>query len=178
MKKITLLACILLANVMFANAWDNPKQTSPMEGDTIPHLFYIERSLNKNLVCYDVNYDKSGKIDEKNPIHVYWINRVDRVGEREELNFIQRKMAYGYNSKPNGDGTFKISLVPMSKRELSLKKNKGGEYYCEMTINGKSSQLKRLYVKTKPSNSNSVEYIIIYGVELATGKDVEEKVDN
>ena len=73
-------------------------QASSPEDDTYPtpeRLFYIARSLNRNLVCYDANL-KEGKLDLNTPVEVYWLNRTDRPGHTNGLNFIQRKLAYGY----------------------------------------------------------------------------------
>ena len=65
------------------------------DGDTYTtkeRLFYITRSLNKNLVCYDYRLT-DGRLDKKDPIHVYWVNREEKVGQKEDINFFQRKMA-------------------------------------------------------------------------------------
>ena len=31
--------------------------------------------------------DDSGKLDKKESIHVYWVNREEKVGQKEDINF-------------------------------------------------------------------------------------------
>ena len=47
---------------------------------TPQRLFHISRSINRNLVCYDVNL-VGGKLDKEKPLSVYWVNREERMGE-------------------------------------------------------------------------------------------------
>ena len=52
-----------------------------------------------------------GKIDAKNPIHVYWHNNTDNPGHENELSFFQRKMAYGYNVINKGNNEVEVKLT-------------------------------------------------------------------
>lgn len=54
----------------------------PEEGTypTVGRLFHIARSVNKNLVCYDVNL-RDGKLDTHDPLNVYWVNREKHPGK-------------------------------------------------------------------------------------------------
>ena len=76
---------------------------------TPERLFYIARSLNKNLVCYDANI-VNGKLKNKDPLNVYWVNREENPGKTNELSYIQRKMAYGYKLISQGDDTCEVTL--------------------------------------------------------------------
>ena len=49
----------------------------------------------------------------KNPIHVYWHNRTDNPGHENELSYIQRKMAYGYNILSKGKNEVEVKLLPV-----------------------------------------------------------------
>ena len=59
-------------------------------------LFFVSRNLNKNIIVYDVQL-KNGGLDMEKPLHVYWYNLEHNPVTTNELNFIQRKMAYGYS---------------------------------------------------------------------------------
>src|SRR5471030_1688469 len=73
----------------------------PTPPESINRLFFVQRSSNINTIIYELN-DKGGKLDPENPIHVYWLRYAEK-GQAEELNYIQRKFAYGLTTKPTGN---------------------------------------------------------------------------
>ena len=135
-------------------------------------LFHIARSLNKNIVCYDVN-TVNGKLDTKNPIHVYWHNNEDKPGVEEELNALQRRLAYGYKVRSTGNNEANVSLTAYSKRQLRICQQ-GKTWIAVIKINGQDCRLKELYVKTK--GPMSVEYVELRGTPLAGGKQITERI--
>ena len=135
-------------------------------------LFHIARSLNKNIVCYDVN-TVNGKLDTKNPIHVYWHNNEDKPGVEEELNALQRRLAYGYKVRSTGNNEANVSLTAYSKRQLRICQQ-GKTWIAVIKINGQDCRLKELYVKTK--GPMSVEYVELRGTPLAGGKQISERI--
>jgi len=141
---------------------------------TETRLFHIERSKNKNLVCYDINL-KDGKLNLKDPLEVYWINREDEPGKRKGLTFVQEKFAYGYKVSEKGEDTCNITLKAYPGRTLTLQNLNGG-YVCTLLIDGQTAVLKKLYVKAKENDSLSVEYVELFGESVADGKPVSEKV--
>lgn len=135
-------------------------------------LFHIARSVNKNLVCYDVN-TVNGKLDTKNPIHVYWLNREERPGMKDELNALQRRLAYGYKVRSTGNNEANVSLTAYNKRQLRIcQQNK--KWVAVIKINGKDCRLDELYVKAK--GAMSVEYVELRGTPLAGGKQITERI--
>lgn len=153
-------------------------QASSPEDDTYPtpeRLFYIARSLNRNLVCYDANL-KEGKLDLEAPVEVYWLNRTDRPGHTNGLNFIQRKLAYGYKVVQREDDACQIVLSAY-ERNISIRKDQG-RYQAFVDIQGAPARLVSLYVKTKPNNSMSVEYVELQGYAVSTGKWITERIEN
>ena len=137
-------------------------------------LFHIERSKNKNIVCYDMNMDKTGKPDDKKPLSVYWINREEHPGQHGELSYIQEKLAYGYTVAGKQNGVIIIELNAVKNRKITLERNKQ-KYICRMEINRKPAELTMIYVKTKSPNSLQVEYVDIHGLDLSTGTSVTER---
>lgn len=139
-------------------------------------LFHISRSVNRNLVCYDVN-QKSNVLDMKNPIHVYWHNRTDNPGHENELSYIQRKMAYGYNILSKGNNEVEVKLTAYKKRAMTVCRHKG-KWISKIIINGKPSQLTEIQVKTKEGNSLNVLYVTLVGKALADGTPQTERIYN
>jgi hypothetical protein len=167
--KIVLLLYLLI--VLPANLF--PKDNIHLAKDK---LFYIARSKNKNLVCYDVNYSE-GKLDTKNPLTIYWLNREDKPGETSSLNMIQKKMAYGYTLISRGDDSCEITLNAYPGRILTICKQ-GSKYVCLTTINKQTAILESLYVKAKPNNSLIIEYVELQGISSNTKQSVSERVEN
>ncbi len=145
--------------------------------DTYPtaeRLFYIERSVNKNLVCYDVNL-KDGELNSDDPLKVYWVNREERPGEKNGLNYIQRKMAYGYKVVSRSENSYVCSLAAYPDRKLTIAK-KGTDYVCYITINNQRSILRTLYVDVSPKNPLNVHYVELRGVSAETGQPLTERI--
>jgi hypothetical protein len=145
---------------------------------TQQRIFHIERSKNKNIVCYDANILATRKLDIENPIHAYWINQTDHPGERSDLNYIQNKLAYGYSYSKNGDGSVEVSLVPLPARKLTVFVDERGQVHGKIMISGKPAYISKIYVQADPSNSLKVLYVDIFGLEISTGKAVNERILN
>lgn len=137
-----------------------------------PRLFHISRSLNKNIVCYDARVS-GGKIDAKNPIHVYWQNNEERPGEEDELNALQRRLAFGYKVKSAGGNEACVALVAYGKRPIRVCQ-RDKKWVALVEINGHECRLREIYVKAK--GAMSVEYIELRGTATADGKQQKETI--
>lgn len=138
-------------------------------------LFRIERSKNKNIVQYDACLLKNKQISDSNPVHAYWINA---DGKKEELNLIQKEKAYGIESKEKlGKNKYRISLTALKDRSITVEKIKG-DYKALVKINGKSSILERVYVKSeeKALGLPDVHYVDLFGRSTKTNKPVKERI--
>lgn len=136
-------------------------------------LFHFERSKNANYVCYDVN-QKDGKLDMKDPIEVYWI-RAAEGGEKKELSFFQRVMAFGYKVVSKGNNEVTVHLTAYNKLNIRICR-RNGKWVALVNINGKEARLTKMYVKTINPDSLKVEYVDIFGVDTATGKNVKQRI--
>lgn len=174
MNKIFFFRTVFIV-MLLAIAFDGAASDS--DGNTYPtpeRLFYITRSANKNLVCYDANLT-NGTLDAKHPLHVYWVNREEHPGKTQELNYFQRKMAYGYKLISSKDDSSVVTLTAYSGKQLTIKKQ-GSKYICTTTINNRPALLLSLYVKANPKNPLSVEYVELRGTDLETQKPLTERV--
>lgn len=174
MRRILFVSIIsllsLFAFVSGAMASDPEENTYP----TPERLFHIARSVNKNLVCYDVNL-VDGKLDTHEPLRVYWVNREEHPGETNGLNYIQRKMAYGYKLVSEGDDSSVVTLTAYSAKQLTISK-RDGKYICHTTIDGHPAILQSLYVKAHSKNPMSVEYVELRGITFDTHEAVTERI--
>ena len=89
-------------------------------------LFIIERAKNANAVHYDARITADGKLDAKQPVIAYWV-MLAKNGRWEELSWIEKKKAYGFNIKPNPsvNGYKMTVVVSPPQRQIAVKKGGG-----------------------------------------------------
>ena len=139
------------------------------------HLFKIERSKNANIVQYDVQLTSDGKCDPKEPIIAYWVMLAED-GKKANLNWIEKKMAYGFNAKYHADGDYVIlDLVADIQRDIKAHPV-NGVFRAETVIDGRQAFIGKIYIKSIETKTlPKVEYIELFGKDIKTGEDRHEK---
>lgn len=138
-------------------------------------LFRIERSKNKNIVQYNACLLQNNNISDSNPVEAYWVLA---NGQKEELSIVESKQAYGIKSKEKlGENKFRILLAALKDRDIIIQKMKGN-YKALVQINGESSILERVYVKSEEQalGFTKVSYIDLFGRALRTNRPVKERI--
>lgn len=140
-------------------------------------LFYIQRDPNTNTICYELNINKNGQLEGNDPVHAFWI-RYPEGGMRKDLNYIQRKFAYGINVKAVGNEQYELRSVAYSKLPLTLRKDAKNTYRVYTDINKKECVLSRVFIRIDGGSfwSPNVLYIELKGTETATGKIVSQRI--
>ena len=148
----------------------------PALPDNISRLFYVQRSPNNNTIVYELNTGKNGQLDAENPLHVYWIRYAEK-GQKEELNYIQRKFAYGVVTKPLGRDKYDVRFVSYKKFPLTLMKAEDGKYHIFATVNQKEMALSRIFIKIEGGSFwlPNVKYVEMKGTDPSTGKEITER---
>jgi hypothetical protein len=139
-------------------------------------LFVIERSTNANVVHYDANIGADGQLDPRQPITAYWVMAaVD--GHREELTPLEKSRAYGFTVEPGEDSnSYRLKLVAQKRRDISIVR-RGDAIRAEAVIGGRRAWLQKMYVNThRVLAVPTVKYIELFGIDVATGETVIEKV--
>lgn len=162
MKKIGIVAgmIVLLALLGSENfAQDGFPEPAP---DT-DRLFYLQRTSNKNTIVYGLN-KKSGVVDKASPVRAYWI-RYEEEGQEQELSYIQRKFAYGVNTKKLSEGHYRISLTAYDSYHMELIMEENGKYNVYAHANGERIRLNRIFIKIIGGSTFSpdIEYFEING---------------
>ena len=150
----------------------SPCAASPDKAD---HLFFIERSINKNLVQYDIRLTENGDLVDSRPVHVYWILE---NGRREGLNAIEQKYAYGIVRQEKLDGNkFKVILAAFKGLQVIVERV-NDSFKALVTINGKQTILEKLYIKSENSSNGlpKVLYIEVFGWTEKTGHSIKERI--
>lgn len=143
---------------------------------TADRLFYVQRTPNSNTIVYDINMDKNGKPDADEPVKVYWIKYNERA-QVEDLNFIQRKFAYGLNYKALGNDSYDIRFVSYKKFPLTLMKANDGKYHIFALISKKQAILNHIFVKIEGGSFwlPNVAYVQVEGTDPKTGREMVER---
>ncbi len=158
-----LLAIVALAFFRFRSAHADPGAT----------LFIIQRNLNSNEVHYDVQVGADGKL-AREPVVAYWIMKAEG-GRREDLTFLEGKLAYGFEVSDSGDER-EMKLVAWEDRPIRLKKS-GGRWRAVTTIDGKDAYLTRLFIQSEEGGATpTVLWVDLFGEAVDGGKAVKEHV--
>jgi len=143
---------------------------------TAERLFFVQRTPNSNTIVYDLNIDNKGIIDADEPVKVYWIKYNER-GQKEDLNFIQRKFAYGLNFRAIGNGGYDIRFVSYKKFPMTLLRGTDGKYHIFAFISHKQAILKSIFVMIDGGSFwiPNILYVEIKGTDPGTGREMVER---
>jgi hypothetical protein len=109
-------------------------------------LFVIERSKNKNVVCYDIVISGDGSTQVK--LDVYWRMNAER-GQRAELTSLERDFAYGYRViRELSSEMMSIALKAAPHRALEIVVERTSAR-AETAILGARARLETVYVETR-----------------------------
>jgi hypothetical protein len=142
-----------------------------------------------NIVVYEAKRTADKKsLDPKNPMDVYWLDidpanvaanrKKGKMDDRSELIWVEKQMAYGLSSEPMATaGHYKIILVALSSRPVTLSLDSNSAVHAQCIIDGKKSELHRIYVFAVERTIGwpRVEYIELFGASVDKGEPTYEK---
>lgn len=170
---------LLFFNLLFTlPPTPKPATTFPVPSGVTNQLFYLQRDPNTNTVIYQLNVDRAGRLNEDEPVNVFWI-RYDEHGERKDLNFIQRKFAYGLTAEKIAVDKYELKFAAYNKvRFFLLKSPVDRAFHVYTTIGSRQLQLERVYLRIEGGTFwvPNVKYIEFKGVASATREPVVERV--
>ncbi len=152
-----------------------PQAIFATSGNKDGHLFFIERSKNKNLVQYDIRLTENRDLPDPRPVNAYWILE---NGRREELNSIEKKYAYGIVRQERLDkDKFKIVLAAFKGLEIIVEKI-NDSFRAVISINGRESILQKIYIKSEERVAGlpKVLYVDLFGRIKETGLPIKERI--
>jgi hypothetical protein len=140
-------------------------------------LFILERSTNANVIHYDAQITSDGTIDPKEPVIAYWVMSAEKKGQREELNALERSLAYGFTIRKDDTGdSYWMTLVSQKHRPIHIFQ-KDGKVHAVTRIGERDAYLHRIFVKTHRSGLlQTADYFELFGQKLMTGEDCYERV--
>jgi hypothetical protein len=170
---------LLFFNLLFALLpAPKPAITFPVPSGISNQLFYLQRDPNTNTVIYQLNVDRTGRLDEDEPVNVFWL-RYDEHGERKDLNFIQRKFAYGLTAEKLAAEKYELKFAAYGKvRFYLLRSPIDKAFHVYTTIAGKQLQLERVFLRIEGGTFwvPNVKYIEFKGLNTATREAAVERI--
>ena len=178
----SLFIIAILLNIIPQNLQAQSKNPSPLHFPTPKNidnmLFYIQRDPNINTAIYAINYQENGKINKSDPIKAYWIRYAEK-GEKKDFSYIQRKFAYGIESKTVNNEEFQLQFVSYKKLSLTLKKiDSDQKYHVFVNVNDKKIQVEKIFVRIEGGSFwlPNVKYAEVTGIETSSNKTITERM--
>lgn len=141
-------------------------------------LFYLQRDPNTNTIIYELNVNAKGEVNRTEPVLVYWL-RYDDNGEKKDLSYIQRKFAYGIQTKEIGKDQYEIRFVSHKKIPMYLNYSKEDQkFHVYVTVNNKKIELDKIFVRIEGGSFwlPNVKYVELSGTNTATDTPVVERI--
>lgn len=153
---LPLIVCLFWSGTSFGQSQPkssskviNPSDTFPVPKTSKDLLFYIQRTLNKNTIVYELNYNNDSTLNIADPVKVYWIRYSDK-GEIAPLSYIQKNYAYGIESTITDSvkKTFRLRLVSYKKRNIYLIRAESDKrYHAYIMVNNKLVYFQKAFAK-------------------------------
>jgi hypothetical protein len=174
----TLVGCAKKEEKKPAPAPESEKAAPPAAAQKrTQSLFIIERSKNANVVHYDAQLTTGGEIDPNKPVIAYWI-MLANDGHREELNWMEKKKAYGFSIKPDSSvNGYKMTVVTVPQGQITVKKD-GDAVRAELVIDDRPAVLEKIYINASDGLTGPiVHYIELHGKDIKTGENRFQKIE-
>lgn len=177
-----LIVISILVNILSNDLMAQSKNPSPLHFPTPKNidnmLFYIQRDPNTNTAIYTINYQENGKINKSDPIKAYWIRYAEK-GDKKDFSYIQRKFAYGIESKTVNNEEFELQFVSYKKLPLTLKKIESDQkYHVFVSVNQKKIQVEKIFVRIEGGSFwlPNVKYAEVTGIDASSNKTITERM--
>jgi len=176
---LVVLTCFICCGQLYA------QETIVREGIAYPvppavanRMFYLQRTPNTNTIACDLNM-VSGKPDADRPLVTYWLRYGDSPkGEKKELNFIQRKFAYGLNIHKTKKNDYEFWFVSYKKYHMYLVQTQDGTWHTCGKINNAMAYMSSIFIYIKGGSfwNPHVVYVELRGKNIRTGKEEVERL--
>lgn len=172
---------LIFLGIIVLTSFTSYRAANYLESDVkVKMLFYIQKTVESYAVIYELNQDNDGNVNDSKPISAYWLKLENNSG-RKNLTFIQRKYAYGIESKviDKKRNIYSFHFVSYKKRELFLLKPQNEKEFRVYTqINGHLAILQKIHVQIVGGTffNPGVKYVLLKGVLPSTNEIINEKI--
>lgn len=146
----------------------------------VPHdegmLFFVQHSINANVIVYGTHKNTAGDLDRYAPIEVYW-RRYQTGGHRRELNFFERNFAFGVTAIADGKGKWTVGLVSWSERKGRLDIGPDGKLRLLVDVDGRPMRPVYVYAEAVADGFiPTIRHVDLYAVADGEKGYVRERV--
>ncbi|WP_276088534.1 DUF4833 domain-containing protein [Pedobacter sp. JY14-1] len=173
-----MLLCAVPVLAQVTDGSDPSPLKFPVPKAAANQLFYLQRDPNTNTVIYELNIGGDGKTDNGQPVKAYWIRYADG-GKHQDLSYIQRKFAYGVQTKKLGDDHYEVRLVSHKKLPIYVQRSVlDKKMHAYVTVNNKKLRIDRVFVRIEGGSFwlPNVHYVEISGYLGDTETAVTERI--
>lgn len=141
-------------------------------------LFYIQRNQNYSTVVYEINLQSGNLINLNEPILIHWLKfDENNYPEKQQLNYIQKKLAYGYHFDVISDDLIEFRFVSYDLIRFFLAKDNSGQFKVFFTESGKNVQLKSIFIYSEDLGVfPQVKWAEFYGKNSSDNSDFYKKL--
>ncbi len=141
-------------------------------------LFYIQRNQNINTVIYELNLLPGGLLDLNDPINISWVYFSEN-GEKkvQDLNYIQKKLAYGYNHNIISNDLIEFKFVSYDQMTFYLARDNKKRFRVFSRFGGENIEVEMLYIYAEDLGVfPQVKFVEFYGKNSRTHLPFYEKL--
>ncbi|MDF7814876.1 DUF4833 domain-containing protein [Hymenobacter sp. YC55] len=171
---LLLVAGTLFTHSVGVGATPLPDPSFPTPKGIANQLFYLQRDPNTNTVIYQLNVNGAGKLDEDEPIRIFWIRYAEQ-SQRQDLDFIQRKFAYGVNAKKLAPEKYELKFFAYGKIRFYLMRSATDKaFHVYTTVANQQMVLDRIFLRIEGGTFwvPNVKYVELTGWNPATREPV------
>ncbi|WP_311182212.1 DUF4833 domain-containing protein [Hymenobacter volaticus] len=171
---LLLVGSTLFTHSVGVGATPLPDPSFPTPKGIANQLFYLQRDPNTNTVIYQLNVNGAGKLNEDEPIRIFWIRYAEQ-GQRQDLDFIQRKFAYGVNAKKLAPEKYELKFFAYGKIRFYLMRSSTDKaFHVYTTVANQQMVLDRIFLRIEGGTFwvPNVKYVELTGWNPATREPV------
>lgn len=175
---LTSIVLFLGFNVLAQESGNPSPLVFPQPQGIKDQLFYLQRDPNINTIICQLNTGSDGEVVRMKPVLIYWI-RYDENKGKKELNLVQRKFAYGIDTKEISRNLYELRFVSHKKFIMYLSRsNVNQKFYVYVTVNHKKIQLERIFLRVEGGSFwlPNVKYVEIEGKDMSNNSLVVERI--
>ena len=139
-------------------------------------LFFVQHSINDNVIVYARHHLADGSLDPDDPIEVFWRRNATK-GHRRELSFFERMFAFGVATSRRTDGSFDVRLVSLPGREGRFAPGPDGAFRLLLDIDGRPMRPVYVYAEAEAGSFiPTLRHVDLYAVADGEKGYVRERV--
>lgn len=131
--------------------------------DSKQTLFFIERSMDKDIVAYQTQ--REGNVLVPPFVDIFW-TEINKLRRKEVVGSTAQALFFGLKVLKEGPGHYKMLVNAIPNRIIHIKLKKSGKCVAKTIVNNKECRLLKIYVQLRKGSLKipEVESLWVYGI--------------